>query len=87
MVVAVAGSGLTKVRATPEGQRVAAVLRALRRDQGLTQQDVADAWGITVDGYRPWERGERARFPTRGLLPRSGIPGSSPGEDTVTMPS
>lgn len=46
----------------PPGEaRLARVLREIRRERHLTQQQVADNWGITVDGYRPWERaGQRS---------------------------
>ena len=54
------GAVLSSARSTDDGRRVAAVLRAVRRERGLTQQQVADGWGLTVDGYRPWERGERS---------------------------
>lgn len=46
---------------SPTETRLARVLREIRRERGLTQQQVADNWGLTVDGYRPWERpGQRS---------------------------
>src|SRR5690349_7903814 len=46
--------------ASPDA-RLAQTIRAIRRERGLTQQQVADNWGMTVDGYRPWERdGQRS---------------------------
>lgn len=47
------------VRVTDEGRRLAAVLRQIRREQGLTQAQVAESWGMSVDGYRPYEAGRR----------------------------
>ena len=47
------------VRITDEGRRLAAALRQIRREQGLTQAQVAEAWGMSVDGYRPYEAGRR----------------------------
>lgn len=59
MASAIMESTLPNTRTTPDGRRLSIALRTLRKRRGLTQQQVADGWGITVDGYRPWERGER----------------------------
>ena len=48
-----------RAKTTPEGVALARVLKDIRKDRDLTQQQVADNWGMTVDGYRPWERGQR----------------------------
>jgi transcriptional regulator with XRE-family HTH domain len=59
-VVALRESTMPKSRPpTDEGLRVAAALRTLRRSRGLTQRQVAENWGISLDGYRPWEQGKR----------------------------
>jgi len=49
----------TPDKTSPEGLLLAGVLKEIRRERRLTQQQVADNWDLTVDGYRPWERGER----------------------------
>jgi transcriptional regulator with XRE-family HTH domain len=60
---------LTSDTVPPNEARLAKVIRAIRRERGLTQQQVADNWGLTVDGYRPWER------PGQRSLKLSQVPG------------
>jgi putative transcriptional regulator len=44
-------------------------VRAIRRQTGLTQQQFARVFGITVDTLRQWEQGRRKpRGPSRVLL-------------------
>ena len=45
----------------PEARRVGGVLRAVRREQGLTQDDVAKQLPIGEGAYAAWEAG-RSRF-------------------------
>ena len=40
-------------------------LKELRKEKGVTQQDVADYMGITRRGYQKWENGESAIKPNR----------------------
>lgn len=44
---------------TPEGLRIAAVFKDLRRSAELTQEEVAERAGLTLAGYRPYEQGKR----------------------------
>lgn len=44
--------------ASEEGKRIGLALRTLRRERKLTQTEVAYCFGMTVDGYRLYERGE-----------------------------
>jgi transcriptional regulator with XRE-family HTH domain len=57
VTICLQGFGVSRV--TDEGRHVAAVLRAIRAERGLTQAQVAKQWGMTVDGYRPYEAGRR----------------------------
>lgn len=63
MAVALWPAGVTGVRLLADqglvGEHVARVLRATRSEQGMTQLQVATRLGMTVDGYRPYERGVR----------------------------
>lgn len=67
------------VRVTDEGRRLAAVLREVRREQGLTQAHVAEAWGMSVDGYRPYEAGRR-QLRTSALPSLAAALGVSPAD-------
>lgn len=57
MAIAVQELHLSKV--TEGGLRLSAVLKAIRQARGWKQREVADRWGMTVDGYRPYEQGRR----------------------------
>jgi transcriptional regulator with XRE-family HTH domain len=57
--VITAAWGAEVSRITDEGRRLAAVLRQIRTERGLTQIQVARNWGMSVDGYRPYEAGRR----------------------------
>lgn len=57
MAIAVREIELSKV--TEGGLRLAGVLRAIRKEKGWKQREVAERWGMSVDGYRPYEQGRR----------------------------
>jgi DNA-binding XRE family transcriptional regulator len=57
VAVAVREFELSKV--TEGGKDLAKVLREVRELRGWTQREVAERWGMTVDGYRPYEQGRR----------------------------
>jgi transcriptional regulator with XRE-family HTH domain len=59
-------------------QQVATVLRQLREQQGLTQQDVAGKVGVTWKQYQRWESGEHVRLEHLPLL--ADIFGVTPAE-------
>lgn len=67
------------VRVTDEGRRLAAVLKQIRHERGLTQAQVAEAWGMSVDGYRPYEAGRR-QLRTSALHGLAGALGISPSD-------
>lgn len=46
-------------RIAAERQRISAAFKALREKSGLTQEEVAHRVGLTLSGYRPYERGAR----------------------------
>lgn len=67
MAIAVLELSLSKPtpdKTSPEGALFAGLIKEIRRERRLTQQQVADNWDLTVDGYRPWERGERRQLRT-----------------------
>jgi transcriptional regulator with XRE-family HTH domain len=55
-------------RHTLDGPKVAAVFKAIRTEQHLTQEEAAREAGLTLSGYRPYEQGKRqlrtAQIPT-----------------------
>lgn len=46
-------------RPSTERQRVATVLKDLRQKAGISQEELAPRVGLTLAGYRPYERGKR----------------------------
>ena len=58
MAVALAEVGaVVASRKTDEGVRMGAILESLRREQGLTQQELAARLPMSLEGYRNYAKG------------------------------